>query len=235
MAGRSRQPGRRRRSPASDAAPVKPGVITRITPTQRDPERVSVFIDESFAFALPAMLAAQRGLKRGDALDEAAVRELEGIAVAEKATEAALNFVSYRPRSEREVRDRLRQRGYPPVAIDYAIEKMRGWRYLDDKGFAEFWVESRVEHSPRGRRALMSELRAKGVDREVAGEVLDSVELDEESAALELARKRLRSMSGLDPQTQRRRLADYLARRGYGWDVVGPVLRQVLDDEEEDE
>jgi regulatory protein len=235
MAGRSRQPGRQRRTPATGATPVEPGVITRITPTQRDPERVSVFIDEKFAFALPAILVAQRGLKRGETLDEAAVRELEGIAVAEKATEAALNFVSYRPRSEREVRDRLRQRDYPPAAIDYAIEKMRGWRYLDDKGFAEFWVESRVEHFPRGRRALLSELRAKGVDRDVAGEVIDSLDLDEESAALELARKRLRSLSNLDPQTQRRRLSDYLARRGYGWDVVGPVLRRLLEKNDGDE
>jgi regulatory protein len=112
---------------------------------------------------------------------------------------------------------------------------MRGWRYLDDKGFAEFWVESRVEHSPRGRRALMSELRAKGVDREVAGEVIDSLDLDEEAAALELARKRLRSLSNLDPQTQKRRLSDYLARRGYGWDVVGPVLRRLLEENDGDE
>ncbi|HUG15775.1 MAG TPA: regulatory protein RecX [Thermomicrobiales bacterium] len=225
----------RRSTPREPAPPVAPGVITRIAPTQRDPERVSVFIDETFAFALPAILVAQRGLKRGDDLDEDAVRELEGIAVAERATEAALTFVSYRPRSEREVRDRLRRRAYPPAAIDYAIEKLRGWRYLDDKGFAEFWVENRVEHSPRGRRALASELAAKGVDRTVAGEVLDNAELNEEAAALELARKRLRSLANLDPQTRRRRLSDYLARRGYGWDVVRPVLREVLDETDDDD
>jgi regulatory protein len=236
MTGRSRKPGQQRRSgPRQQPAPVDPGVITRIVATQRDPERVSVFIDEKFAFALPAILVLERGLKRGDALDEDTVRGLEAIAVAEKATEAALNFVSYRPRSEREVRDRLRQRAYPSAAIDYAIDKMRGWRYLDDKGFAEFWVGNRVEHSPRGRRALASELRAKGVDRDVVDEVLDTVDLDEEAAALELARKRLPSLANLDPQVRQRRLSDYLARRGYGWDVVGPVLRRLLDDKDDDD
>jgi regulatory protein len=231
-AGGQRRP---RQGPRPAPAPAKPGTITRVVATQRDPERVSVFIDADFAFALPAILAVQRGLRAGVALDEAAVRELEAIAVAEKATEAALTFVSYRPRSEREVRDRLRRRDFPPTAIDYAIDKLRGWRYLDDRAFAEFWVENRVEHSPRGRRALASELRAKGVDRSLASDVLDETDLDESSAALDLARKRLRTLSNLDEDTQRRRLSAYLARRGYTWDVVGPILRQLFTETDEDD
>jgi regulatory protein len=215
-------------------APVTPGTITRVVATQRDPERVSVFINGDFAFALPAVLAVQRGLRAGVVLDETAVRELEAIAVAEKATEAAITFVSYRPRSEREVRDRLRRREFPAAAIDYAIDKLRGWRYLDDRAFAEFWVENRVEHAPRGRRALASELRAKGVDRDLVADVLDDTDLDESTAARDLARKRLRSLAGLDEETQRRRLAAYLARRGYTWDVVGPLLRELIGREEID-
>jgi regulatory protein len=196
--------------------------------TQRDPERVSIFVDGAFAFALPVIVAVQRSLQRGVELSAEAVEELAGIAEAEKATEAALTFVSYRPRSEREVRDRLRRRQFAPAAIEYAVEKLRGWRYLDDRAFAAYWVENRIEHAPRGRRSLKEELRSKGVDREVAGEVIDQSGLDEQSDALEIARKRLRSLSGLDEQTQRRRLAAFLARRGYGWDVVKPVLEQLL-------
>lgn len=225
------------RGPRAKREPVvpRPGTVTSVSPTQRDPQRVSVFIDGSFAFALPAIEAVNRGLKRGVELDEAAVQELAALAEAEKAVEAAMTFVSYRPRSEREVRDRLRRREFSPPAIDYAIEKMRGWKYLDDRSFAEFWVENRVEHSPKGRRALASELRAKGVDREVVDTVLEETDLSEDVAALELARKRLRSLSGLDEQTQKRRLGAYLGRRGYGWDVVGPVLRELFSGEDEDE
>ena len=205
-----------------------------MAPTQRDPERISVFIDGEFVFALPDIIVATRGLKRGLELTLEQVRELAGIAEGEKATAAALNFVSYRPRSEREVRDRLRSKAYEPASIDYAIEKMRGWRYLDDTKFAEFWVESRAEHSPRGKRALQSELRAKGVDREVVERVLDETDLDEGNAALEIARKRLRSLSSYDEETQRRRLSAFLARRGYGWDVVKPVLAELFDGHEEE-
>lgn len=201
-----------------------------MSPTLRDPERVSVYIDGTFAFALPAIAAVQRGLKQGVVLDEAAVRELEGLAAGEKAVEAALVFVSYRPRSEREVRDRLRKREFGPEAIEYAIEKMRGWKYLDDRTFAEFWVESRAEHSPRGKRALKSELRAKGVEREVVDIVIDDAEMDEQGSALEIARKRLRSLSSYDEETQKRRLSAFLARRGYDWDVVRPVLAELFEE-----
>ncbi len=177
---------------------------------------------------MPDIIVATRGLKRGVELTLEQVRELAGIADGEKATAAALNFVSYRPRSEREVRDRLRQKAYEPASIDYAIDKMRGWRYLDDTKFAEFWVESRAEHAPRGKRALQSELRAKGVERDVVERVLEETDIDEHAAALEIARKRLRSLSSYDEETQRRRLSAFLARRGFGWDVVKPVLAELF-------
>ncbi|MGH9176225.1 MAG: hypothetical protein ACRD1H_17795, partial [Vicinamibacterales bacterium] len=98
MITRKRQPAKK---PASHSQePVSsPGTITRVTPTQRDPQRISVFIDGAFAFALPDIIVAQRDLRRGVELSLAEVRELAGIAEGEKATAAALTFVSYRPRS----------------------------------------------------------------------------------------------------------------------------------------
>jgi regulatory protein len=203
---------------------VRAGTITKVEPTLRDPERVSIHIDGAFALALPAIEALQRGLAPGMELDDEAAAELESVAEIDRATTAALHFVAYRPRSEREVRDRLRRREFSPPAIDAAVAKMRHWNYLDDRAFAEYWIENRAEHAPRGKRRLVSELRAKGVDREVVGEVLEDADLGEQDAALALARKRLGALRGLDEQTQRRRLSSFLARRGYDWDVVRPVL-----------
>jgi len=219
---------------AQEPREIQPGTITQVTPTQRDPERVSIYIEGTFAFALPAIVALQRGLQRGVELDDAAVHELASVAEAERAVEAALVFVAYRPRSEREVRDRLRRRKFDPGAIDIAVERLRGWNYLDDRAFAEFWVENRTEHSPRGRRALEAELRAKGVDRNVTGDVLADVDLGEEDAALALARKRQPRLAALDEPTQRRRLAAFLGRRGYGWDVIRPVLDRLYGELDED-
>ena len=88
---------------------------------------------------------------------------------------------------------------------------------------------------PRGRRRLKDELRQKGVDREVVEQALEEAELDEYPAALELARKRLPSLRGDEPLAQRRRLAGFLQRRGYGWDVVGRVLDAALGEPDDNE
>lgn len=201
----------------------------------RDPERVSVFIDGEFAFGLPAIEAVRGDLKSGVELSESDIQELLALDEMERATQGAITFVSYRPRSEREVRDRLRKRDFSQPAIDAAIERMRGWGYLDDQAFAEWWVENRAEHRPRGKRLLAGELRSKGVSPDVVGEVLEEAELDEHGAALELGRKRLGSLSALDRPTQERRLAAFLGRRGYGWDVIRPVMKELFEEFDEAE
>jgi regulatory protein len=210
------------------------GRITDLSAQVRDPERINVFLDGAFAFGLDREVALREGLRIGDELDAARVAALRAADDVAKATTNALGLLARRPRSEREVRDRLRQKGYAPEAIDAAIAKLEGWRYLDDADFARYWVENREAHQPRGRRLLEQELRQKGVDREVVREAIAAAELDEQAAALEIARKKLRSYAGEEPAVVRRRLGAYLARRGYGWDVVRPVLDRLLGEGDDD-
>ncbi len=216
-----------------ESQPPRTGQITALRPTRRDPDRISVDLDGTFAFALPAQLIADEDLEIGDTLDEARVASLLEADEAARATESALAFLGYRPRSEREVRDRLRRGGYSQDAIDHAISRLHGWRYLDDEDFARRWVENRATHRPRGKRLLQQELRNKGIDRETAREVIDQADLDEATDAEQIARRRLPSYAGDDPATIRRRLGAYLARRGYGYDVIRAALERVLGDEDE--
>jgi len=214
------------------------GRITALRPTKRDPDRIAVDLDGSFAFALPATLIADQRLEVGDALDGERVSALLAADQASRATEAALVFLGYRPRSEKEVRDRLRRGGYEQDAIDHAISRLHEWRYLDDADFARRWVENRSAHRPRGKRLLQQELRHKGIDTETAREAIGDAELDESAAAEELARRRLPAYAGDDPAAIRRRLGAYLARRGYGYDVIRIALERALgetEDEGEDE
>ena len=206
------------------------GEITRISHQQRNPERVSIEIEGEFAFGLPATEVVSRGLKKGHILTHEDATLLAAVDEGSRATDAAVQFISHRPRSEREVRQRLRKRGYSDSAIEIAVEKVVGWGYLDDQAFAEFWVENRIRHRPRGARLLSQELRQKGVDRRVIDAVLDETEIDEYAAALELAEKRAPRLANLEPDVRNRRLSQYLARRGYGWDVIRPVLDEVLSD-----
>ena len=151
MSGEGQDPGRAREPRA--------GEITRIVHQQRNPERVSIYIDGEFAFGLPATEVVSRGLQRGQRLTLEQATELAAVDEGSRATDAAIQFLSHRPRSEREVRDRLRKRQYSEAAIEIAIEKTRGWGYINDESFAEFWVENRLRHRPRGARLLSQELR----------------------------------------------------------------------------
>lgn len=202
--------------------------ITAIRPQQRDPERVNIFLDGAFALGLPLIVVAEQSLKIGDLLSPSRIAHLEALDEQAKAVSAALNLLARRPRSEREVRDRLKKKGYPPETIDLAISKLEGWRYVDDEAFARFWVENREANKPRGRRMLEQELRLKGVDRETIRETIADADVDERKGALELGRSKLRSYRGLDPSVARRRLGSFLARRGYGYDIVKPVLHELF-------
>ena len=214
---------------------VRAGRVTALRPTKRDPDRIAVDLDGSFAFALPATLVADERIDVGDMLDGDRVSSLLAVDQASRATEAALVFLGYRPRSEKEVRDRLRRGGFEQDAIEHAIARLHEWRYLDDADFARRWVENRTAHRPRGRRLLQQELRHKGIDGEIARDAIDDAELDETGAAEALARRRLPSYAGDEPAAIRRRLGAYLARRGYGYDVIRVALDRALGEADDDE
>jgi regulatory protein len=217
-----------------ESSAPRSGQITALRPTRRDPNRISVDLDGAFAFALPAQLVAGERLEIGVALDESRTASLLAADEFARATEAALVFLGYRPRSEREVRDRLRRNGFGQDAIDLAIARLHDWRYLDDEDFARRWVENRATHRPRGKRLLQQELRNKGIDRETAHSVIAEADLDEAADAEQIARRRLPSYAGDDPAAIRRRLAAYLARRGYGYDVIRVALDRALGEDEGD-
>ncbi len=200
------------------------GTITALEAQARDPERVSVYLDGAFAFGLSRALAMQRGLRVGQTLSERDVEALRSADEGERAVEISLRLLAARPRSERELRDRLRRKGFAEPAIEAAIERLRGWRYLDDAEFARLWVEHRQATGPRGRRLLEFELRSKGIDPETVSQTVEAAELDEEAAARAVAAKHLARLAGLDPVTRRRRLAGALQRRGFDWPVIWRVL-----------
>jgi regulatory protein len=219
--------------PDIESSQPRTGRVTALRPTRRDPNRISVDLDGAFAFALPTQLVAEERIEIGDVVDEARAASLLAADESARATEAALVFLGYRPRSEREVRDRLRRGGYGQAAIDHAIARLHDWRYLDDADFARRWVENRATHRPRGKRLLQQELRHKGIDAETARDVIEDADLDESADAEQIARRRLPAYAGDDPAAIRRRLSAYLARRGYGYDVIRVALERVLGEDDE--
>ncbi len=141
----------------------------------------------------------------------------------------ALRLLAIRPRSVREMRDRLARRGYEKKSIGLVVHELIELGLLDDRKFAAQWVESRMAFKPMGAARIRQELAAKGVDREIVESTLSKYreELDDQEAALALARRKMKSLQGLEPEVARRRLAGFLGRRGYAPSVINAVLKEV--------
>lgn len=198
-----------------------------ITGVERSPvhrARVDVHVDGARAFEVARATAAAHGLRPGRAIDAA---EIEAIVAGERrrlALDAAVAMLARRPRSEREVRQRLARRRYEPALVDETIGKLHEAGLLDDAAYARSWAESRDRTSLRGRRLIARELRAHGVAAGVASAAVAGV--SDENAAYRVAAGRLRALAGLDYATFRARLGGLLQRRGFGWEICKTTVER---------
>jgi len=135
---------------------------------------------------------------------------------------AALRLLKYRPRSRKELEERLRRRGFSPEAIAQTVLRLAEEGVIDDREFARLWVESRRALNPRSRRLLEVELRGKGIAPEDAAAAVEG--LDDEETAYRLGVKRARSLAAADYATFRRRLGSYLYRRGFSWSLIARTV-----------
>ena len=140
----------------------------------------------------------------------------------EKIYNRVLRFATLRPRSEKEVKLWFqRKRVYPELA-EGVFNRLKSLSLVDDNAFAKWWVDQRLTFRPKGRRALFVELRQKGIDREVISQALEVV--DDKSVASSLARRRLLRLAHLPNEVRQKKLSDFLARRGFSWEVIKEVV-----------
>lgn len=135
------------------------------------------------------------------------------------------------PRTRRQLEDKLRDRGCDPQVAARVLDRMGEVGLVDDEAYAEMFVRSRQETKGLAAGALRHELRAKGVADHVVDAALEEIDPEHETEqARALVRRRLRTVRGLDREAQTRRLAGFLARKGYGSGVSLQVIREALDD-----
>ena len=147
-----------------------------------------------------------------------------------EAKSLALRFLAYRDRSAHEVKSHLAKKEFPPPIVTRVIEWLADLNYLNDERFAQQWGRFRLESKKWGKYRLKQELLFKGLDPELVDETLNSLynKVDELELALSCVEKKLPAMKGLDLQKKRRRIAQFLQRRGFGGDAVFKVLDQLF-------
>ena len=190
--------------------------ITALKAQKRNRQRVNVYLDGEFAFGVSRIVAAW--LEIGQHISDEKIVQLKSADGREVAYQQALKYLSYRQRSEAEVRNNLQGHEYQEDDIDGVLERLRRAGLVDDARFAEAWVENRNELRPRGRRALVYELRKKGIAEDIIDQTLDA--LDEEHLAYQAALKRASRWEQLELFDFRKKMNAYLSRRGFNYSVA---------------
>jgi len=138
---------------------------------------------------------------------------------------AAVRFITYRPRSEFEVRQRLQKEGCERAVIDAALEELKRRSLVNDADFAAAWMEDRNTFNPRSRKLIKLELRQKGIAGEVADQAVSG--MDDSEIAYRAAKKKARGLSVSQHENFRKKLVEFLKRRGFDYGVINIVVDRV--------
>ncbi len=145
---------------------------------------------------------------------------------------AAYRYLSYRPRSEGEIRQGLHRRGFADEVAEKTIAKLREQNLSDDFAFAQFWTGNRLSFRPKSKRLIKKELR----DKKVAAEIIEQVtkDIDDEEIAYKLGCSRMHNLAHLDYPDFYRRLSSYLAYRGFSYEVIKRTVALLWQEREQD-
>lgn len=203
--------------------------ITKIEIQKRNKERVNLFLDGEYAFSLSLELMYKEGLKVNQEVD---INILKALAKKEsyiRCKESALRIIERNYKTEKEVRDKLKLKGYEEDDIDSSIEFLKNYNFLNDYNYTKAFIKDKI--NIQGSQKIKYNLIKKGISKEIVQEQLSSINKDDEKiTALNLAKKKLNIIkkSENDEYKISGKLYRFLISKGYGYDVVKEVVKEVM-------
>ena len=211
-------------------AELQARTITKLTPQKNNPDRASVFLDGAFAFGVQQRLLLKYNLHVGRTLTPDEQREIEQEDAVAEAKAAAFDYLAHKPRTEKEVRRKLRKRDFSDVVTDQVVERLHELSYLGDADYAREYVRARFSSKGYGPVRIRRELQKRGVGRH---EIEDAMHEQMDAAAtLAAAREHARAKwdrldPDEDPRRQQQKLYGYLRRRGFTPDTIRRVTDEL--------
>ncbi|MBI2327287.1 RecX family transcriptional regulator [Candidatus Curtissbacteria bacterium] len=214
--------------------------ITAIEPqksSKRRKSRFNIYLDGNFAFAVDENTLVKNNLRINQQITQEQVEKLLKETVLSKFQDLALRFLSYRQRSEKEVRDYLTnkiakkenikyQEAKESPLIEKIISKLRRYNYLNDRQFAKWWIAAR-KFRPKGLNLIKLELIKKGIDKDIIEEVLSGSGSQLELAQIALTKK-IKKFQKLPPIELKKRVYQYLSNRGFDYDTIRQVFAHLV-------
>ncbi|MCD5383796.1 RecX family transcriptional regulator, partial [candidate division WOR-3 bacterium] len=191
-----------------------------ITKIKKGKKRYNIYIDGEFSIAVSGETLLKMDLYERKEVRDRDLEKIRGFEDRLRAKEYALNLLSYRPRTKRELIRRLRERKFASDIAEDAVSLLEGSGLVNDYDFVRYYLETFKEK--RGAYRLKNELFRLGVDENIIDSVLDEMPIDEGETARGLIDKWLRVHRTRDEKTKKR-LIDYLIRRGISWDTISDL------------
>ncbi|MBI2588949.1 RecX family transcriptional regulator [Candidatus Saccharibacteria bacterium] len=194
--------------------------VTSIKQQVKNPERISIFVDEKYSFSLSLDELLAQKIKKDQELSQADIRRLKKISADGKLRARALEWLLNRPHSIREFKDYLYRKKAEPELTKALIKDFTKRGYLDELKFSQWLVELQKRRG-KSNRAIRAELLKKGITREIADEFIGSEENDE-AARLKVVIEKKQKLSRYknDPQ----KLMQYLVAQGFSWQLIKDQL-----------
>ncbi|KAA6473817.1 recombination regulator RecX [Bacillus swezeyi] len=209
--------------------------ITKISSQKNNEERVNIFLDEKYAFSVDLDILVKFDLRKGKELDELDIIEIQYGDDIRKGFNKALDYLSYRMRSTKEVKDHLKKKGVPDSAVTEIIHMLNEYRYLDDREFAAAYVSTHRKTSGKGPDVLYRELQRKGVDDDFIQEALGSFSFSEQvETAVKHAEKVVKKGKKLSSKETKQAIEQQLIRKGFSFDVISAALLETDYENEHD-
>ena len=195
--------------------------ITAITPQIKDKRRCNIYVDGRFCCGLTLEATVKNRLKVGQIVSPERLAEIQLDSEKNTAFDKALTHISATQKTEKQMREFLQGKGYLPMVIDYVVEKLRSYNFLNDGQYAEAYVESLSKR--KGSKLLRMELRGKGVSDAAIDAALDTLPAErEEETAKALLGKYMRGK--VCDKTTLQKACRYLLGKGYDYDIVKSAL-----------
>ena len=196
--------------------------ITKIEVQKKDTTRANLYLDDKFFCGISVELCMKYNLKKGLDIDEDFLQNIVFEDEKSKAMNKAVNYISSTLKTTRQIREYLKKKEYSPQTIDYVVEKMKEYKYLDDEAYAKAFINT--YSSKYGKMKLISALRSKGVSDKVIDEVF-SEDLQLESSIERVAEKYLKNKE-INSDTLNK-LSRFLYSRGYEFDEINSYVRKL--------
>ena len=187
---------------------------------QKSFNRVNVYLDGKFGFGIDLDSFVKLNLRVEQELTEAEVGQVVKKAGFQKTYEKILKYSTLRPRSKKELTDWLKRKKIHRSIYTKLFNRLKRLELIDDYKFAQWWVSQRIQFRGKSTLEITQELHQKGIDRNIIKKILGESNINEDKIIVKLINKNKWRWSKYDKDLRKKKMRDYLMRRGFKWDAV---------------